>query len=162
MHSFHDTQNRTWQLVLNIGAAMRVRDALAVDLLQPELGSPPLAHRIYSDDLFVAEVLGAVLRPALDDAGVTPEAFYAALEGAAISDARKALLEELKDFFRGGGRSDRVTLFETQGEVLADAWQKATAFYRTNAAQAIAGGLFGTPPEESESTPGPSPTESST
>ena len=162
MHSFRDTQNRTWQVVLNIGAAMRVRDALAVDLLQPELGSPPLAHRIYSDDLFVAEVLGAVIRPALDDAGVSPEAFYGALEGGAIADARKALLAELKDFFRGGGRSDRVTLFETQGEVLANVWQKAAAFYQTNAKQAISGSPFGTPPAAAESTPAPTPTESST
>lgn len=160
MHSFHDTQNRTWQLVLNIGAAMRVRDALAVDLLMLEMEN--LSRRIMVDDLLTAQIVGAIIRPALDDAGVSLDAFYGALEGAALAEARKALVAELKDFFRGGGRSDRVTLLEVEEELTAAYWAQAEKAYRQDAAAKTSGGLFGTPPAASESTPGPSPTASST
>lgn len=157
MHSFVDTQNRTWQVVLNIGAAMRVRDALAVDVLQPELDN--VSRRVQVDDLLTAQIVGAILRPALDAADVSLDAFYGALEGAALAGARKALIEELKDFFRGGGRSDRVTLLDTETELLRKFWNQAEAEYH-NALNS--GGLYGTPPAASESTPDPSPTESST
>ena len=46
MQVFKDNANRDWSLSLTIGTAMKVKDQLGVDLLQPEVGEPPLLTRL--------------------------------------------------------------------------------------------------------------------
>ena len=162
MQTFRDTQGRSWHVVINIGAVLRVRDAVGVDLLKPEgvdtPGEPPLAQRLLSDDLLLMKVVGAILAPDLEAAGVNKTAFYDAIGGATLLDIRNAFIQELSDFFTGANQTDRVTLLLVQAEVLKAYHKEAKEIYEREGKARLDGGIYGTPPAESDSTPAPSPT----
>ena len=162
MQSFRDTQSRTWHIVINIGAVLRVRDTLGVDLLKPEgvatPGEPPLAQKLLSDDLLLIEVIGAILAPDLEAAGIKPADFYNAIGGATLLDARNAFIQELSDFFTGANQTDRVTLLKVQAEVLKAFHEEAQELYTKEGQARLDGGIYGKPPGESDLTHGPSPT----
>ena len=61
MKTFTDTAGRTWTISLNLGTAMSVKDALGIDLLQPEAGDPPLLTRLGTDELLLGEVICCLL-----------------------------------------------------------------------------------------------------
>ncbi len=44
MQIFKDNANRDWSLSLTIGTAMKVKEQLGIDLLQPEVGHLPCRH----------------------------------------------------------------------------------------------------------------------
>ena len=162
MQTFRDTQGRSWHVVINIGAVLRVRDAVGVDLLKPEgiaaPGEPPLAQRLLSDDLLLMEVIGAILAPDLAAAGVKQDAFYDAIGGATLLDIRNAFIQELSDFFTGANQTDRVTLLTVQAEVLNAYHKEAKEIYEREGKARLDGGIYGKPPAESDSTPDHSPT----
>ncbi|NLF31494.1 MAG: hypothetical protein GX591_11495, partial [Planctomycetes bacterium] len=73
MKTFTDAAGRTWTLTLNLGTAMAVKEALGVDLLQPETGDPPLLTRLGTDEMLLGEVLCAMLAGQFETHKVTAE-----------------------------------------------------------------------------------------
>ena len=124
MKTFTDAAGRTWTITLNLGTALAVKDKLDIDLLQPEAGEPPLLTRLGTDELLLGEVLCALLAEQFEAHKVTEQDVRAGFDGTTLLAAQKAFYEELVDFFRSRGRSDRARAVETQ-ERMIDAAVKA-------------------------------------
>jgi hypothetical protein len=118
MHSFKDNKGRCWDIELTIGAAKRVLELLKIDLLQPETGDPPLLQRIGSDEILLVDTVFVLIKPQADIQAIKDEDFGAALDGRAALDMQKAFYDELIDFFRSRGRTDRETAAVKQKEIL--------------------------------------------
>ncbi|MDD3585818.1 MAG: hypothetical protein PHQ75_01435 [Thermoguttaceae bacterium] len=118
MKTFVDTQGRTWSITLNLGAAMKIRDRLGVDLLQPELGDPPLLTRLGTDELLLGEVICNLLESQFDVHKVTAEDIYNAFDGKTLQDAQEAFYQEMIHFFRQSGRTDRAQAIEKQRKMI--------------------------------------------
>ncbi len=114
MHTFTDTENRTWTLDLTIGAVKRVQALLNVNLLDP-LGAGakrrrgkdgktkkprPLVTRLQLDVVLLVDVIFALLKPEAEKRGVTDEQFASALGGDAAYQAFEAFMAEWRDFFQ--------------------------------------------------------------
>lgn len=108
MKTFTDAAGRTWTIALNLGTAMMVKDKLGVDLLQPEVGEPPLLTRLGTDEMLLGEVLCALLENQFVAHKVTAEDVRAAFDGRTLLAAQQAFYEELIDFFHCRGRADRA------------------------------------------------------
>ncbi|MBN2559918.1 MAG: hypothetical protein JXQ75_03185 [Phycisphaerae bacterium] len=124
MHTFVDTKNRTWNLSLTLGAAKRVRDLLGINLLEPEAGDPPLLTRLGTDPILLLDVIYCLVEPQAQKDGVSDVEFGESLGGDAVLQAQQALYEELIDFFRRSGRTDRAEALATQQRVIALAIQR--------------------------------------
>jgi len=118
MKTFTDTAGRTWTITLNLGTAMTVKDKLGIDLLQPEVGDPPLLTRLGTDELLLGEVICCLLGSQLEAHKVTDADVRAGFDGATLLAAQKAFYEELVDFFRSRGRADRARAVETQAAMI--------------------------------------------
>jgi len=110
MRTFTDTTGKEWHLDVNIGTVERVRDELSIDLLRPEQGEPTLLDRLADDPLLLAQIICTML----DD--VTEADIKKAWKGATVAAARKAFFEELIDFFRQSGRTDRALAIEKHAQ----------------------------------------------
>ena len=87
------------ELSLTIGAIKKVKNAMGVDLTQPEAGDPPLIARMLDDELLVAGIIEQLTGLNPDD--MTAEDVLAGID---------ALLAEWTDFFRLRGRTERVQI----------------------------------------------------
>ncbi|MDD3587316.1 MAG: hypothetical protein PHQ75_09040 [Thermoguttaceae bacterium] len=114
MQTFVDSTNRSWSLALNLGSAMKVRDRLGVDLLQPELGTPPLLDRLGTDEMLLGQIICILLENQFKTYNVTAEDVLSAFDGATILAASDAFYKELVDFFHRRGRTDRARAVEKQ------------------------------------------------
>jgi hypothetical protein len=151
---------------VNIGTALKVRDALGIDLQQPEQGEPPLLTRLGTDELLLGEVICCLLADQFEAHKVTADDVRAGFDGQTLLAAQTAFYEELVGFFRSRGRTDRARAVETQGRVIAEAVKAIEARIETlDVGQAIRlavsepaepnrGALSGPSPEPSASTPG--------
>jgi hypothetical protein len=108
MKTFTDAANRTWSITLNLGTAMAVKAKLDIDLLQPEAGDPPLLTRLGTDEMLLGEVLCAMLEGQFVTHKVTDADVRNSFDGQTLLAAQKAFYEELIDFFRSRGRTDRA------------------------------------------------------
>jgi len=155
MKTFTDAAGRTWTLSLNLGTALVVKDALGVDLLQPEAGDPPLLTRLGTDELLLGEVLCALLAEQFEAHKVSDADVRAGFDGATLLAAQKAFYEELVDFFRQRGRADRARAVETQAKMIEKAVKAIeTRIEGLDIDQAIAGAMSGSSPEALASIPG--------
>jgi len=155
LNTFTDAAGRTWTLSLNLGTALKVRDALDVDLLQPEQGDPPLLTRLGTDELLLGQVICCLLADQLEAHKVTEEDVRAGFDGQTLLAAQMAFYEELVGFFRSRGRTDRARAVETQSRVITEAVKAIEARIEAlDVDQAIRGALSGPSPEPSASTPG--------
>ena len=125
MRQFTDTQGRAWQIVLNLGTAMRVKAALGVDLLTPEADEPPLLTRLATDELLLGSVICELLRRQIEAYSLTEEDVLAAFDGATLLASQEAFFGELTDFFRSRGRPDRVAAVSKQAAVMQAAIRAA-------------------------------------
>ncbi len=125
MKTFRDSENREWQIAMNITAAKRVLDLLKVNLLEPEVGTPPLLTRLGTDIILLCDVLYAICKPQADQREISDEQFGQALGGDAIFQATKALMEELTDFFQSLRRTDRARGVTVQGQIISKAVETA-------------------------------------
>lgn len=153
MKTFTDAAGRTWTLALNLGTAMAVKDRLGVDLLQPEAGDPPLLTRLGTDEMLLAEVICALLEPQFETHRVRPEDVRMAFDGRTLLAAQQAFYEELIDFFRQRGRTDRARALATQLKLIEAgvraAEAKIEAMNIEDAMQSLAtdpGGISGSSP----------------
>jgi len=153
--AFTDAAGRNWTISLNLGTAMAVKDALGVDLLQPEAGDPPLLTRLGTDEMLLGEVLCALLSDQFEAKKVTEGDVRSGFDGATLLSAQKAFYEELVDFFRSRGRADRARVVETQATMI-DAAVKAIEekIGGMDVQAVIDGAMSGSSPEVSEPIPG--------
>ena len=156
MKTFNDAAGRTWTIALNLGTAMQVKDKLNIDLLRPEDGDPPLLTRLGTDEILLGEVLCAFLEAQFEKHNVTDADVRMAFDGTTLLAAQKAFYEELIDFFRSRGRTDRAKAVAAQMQLI----DKATIAIEgkidaMDLDRLIDGALSGTLPEVSASTPDP-------
>ena len=118
MKEFIDSTGRKWVLSITIDTVKRCRDLLGVNLLEPEKGDPPLLTRIGTDEILFCDLLYCLCKPQLDQAQITDQQFGQSLGGDAILSASNAFYEEMIDFFRKRGRSDRAKAVAKQQEVI--------------------------------------------
>lgn len=103
MKTFEDTQGRTWQIDIHVGAVKIVKDLLQVNLLELVEGKD-LLERIATDPVFLCDLVYCLCKEQADAQEITDEQFGRAMAGDAIDHATTALLEELVDFFPLGKR----------------------------------------------------------
>ena len=119
MKTFKDKADRNWTIGINLATAKRLRDTLNVDLLQPEIGDPPLLTRLGTDEILLGEVLCVLLSDQFEAHKVTDDDVLAAFDGQTLLAAQEAFYEDLVDFFRGRGRTDRAKAVAKQAEMIA-------------------------------------------
>lgn len=165
MPSYKDLKNNTWQVEVTAATIKRVKVLVGVSL--PDLVSNGWVGfgQLANDVISFIEVMHAVARPQVDALGVTEEQFLEAHAGDVIQQAAFALQEAIVDFFPDSRqreiqrtilRKNRQTLTEV---LLEDQKRLDKIDPRVLASQLIASS--GSVPESSESTPAPSPSESS-
>jgi len=118
MHIFKDNAGRDWSLSLTIGNAMMVKDRLGIDLLQPEVGDPPLLTRLGTDEMLLAEVIAALLESQFELHKVDVAQVYQCFDGPTFGRAHEAFYKELIDFFHQRGRQDRAKAVEKQMQMI--------------------------------------------
>lgn len=89
-HAFKDAEGREWQLKLNVGSLTRARD-----LADVKLGDGVELARIADDPALFGRVLYALLKPQIDEKGISPEDFAEAFDGDVVQAATEALMEEI-------------------------------------------------------------------
>ena len=166
MRQFTDTKERVWDVELNVRQMKRVRDALGIDLVNVIQAGKDGAvatdtlDRVANDPILLVDILWVLCEGQAKLAGVTDDDFGSSLAGDSISDATRAFLDELVDFFPGARRLflkkavDLARKYETENlEVL----EKALASPEFE--ERLKTSLI--PPaasrESAESTPAPSP-----
>ena len=118
MKTFTDSAGRTWTISLTIDSAKRVRDLLNINLLEPEVGDPPLITRLGTDEFLLCDVLYCLIKPQADSLNITSEQFGQALGGDVILAAQNAFYDEVIDFFQKRGRTDRAKAAATQQKMI--------------------------------------------
>ena len=134
MRQFTDTKERVWDVELNVRQMKRVRDVLGIDLVNVIQAGKDGAvatdtlDRVANDPILLVDILWVLCEGQAKAAGVTDDDFGSSLAGDSISDATRAFLDELVDFFPGARRLflkkavDLARKFETENlEVLEKA-----------------------------------------
>ena len=166
MRQFTDTKERVWKVELNVRQMKRVRDILGIDLVNVIQAGKDGAvatdtlDRVANDPILLVDILWVLCEGQAKAAGVTDDDFGSSLAGDSISDATRAFLDELVDFFPGARRLflkkavDLARKYETENlEVLEKALNSPEFEERLKTSLQ--------PPaasrESAESTPAPSP-----
>jgi len=156
MKSFKDSTGREWAITLTLGAAMKVKSKLGVDLLQPEEGDPPLLSRLGTDEMLLAEVICCLLENQFEKHGVTEDDIRDAFDGQTLLASQKAFYGELVDFFQSRGRIDRAKAVAKQMALIDLAITTAgKQIDAIDIEKLMSGATSIALPEPSESTPNP-------
>ena len=156
MKTFKDKAGRNWTISINIAAARRLRDTLNVDLLQPEVGDPPLLTRLGTDEILLGEVLCCLLSDQFETHGVGEDDVLAAFDGDTLLAAQTAFYEDLADFFRGRGRTDRARAVARQAEMIAATVARVEKKIAEIDIDEVIDGVFGIDGKRSGDSPAPS------
>lgn len=97
MKKFIDAQGRYWVVDINVATIKRVKAVAGLNLLEVVDGE--LVEQLSSDPILLCDVLYAVCKPQADREEISDEDFGTGLAGDAISEATKALIEALVEFF---------------------------------------------------------------
>lgn len=114
---FKDTADRKWNLKLSVPAIKRFQDELDINL-----GTD--MHRVQDlagDPVKFAAGLVAILRPQIEEAGITEEEFYEALDGSTLHAAAEAYVEACLQFMPAA----RAKVFRASYERLMEAQDRA-------------------------------------
>lgn len=162
MREFRDDQGRPWMVALTVGAAMRVRDTVTVDVDGQKMpfdiinaGNIGITLQVLrSHYATIAETLYAILCRQVEERKVSKEDFLDGLRGDALESAAKVLEQELIDFFPQRHRKPISLLAEKIDETQRLAAERAVASIQAVSADQMLAG-FGMPsgrhPESSES-----------
>ena len=166
MRQFTDTKERVWEVELNVRQMKRVRDVLGIDLVNVIQAGKDGAvatdtlDRVANDPILLVDILWVLCEGQAKAAGVTDDDFGSSLAGDSISDATRAFLDELVDFFPGARRLflkkavDLARKFETENAQMLEKALASPEFEERLKTSLI-------PPaasrESAESTPAPSP-----
>ena len=166
MKAFTDNAGRLWEIELNVRQMKRVRDRLGVDLVNVisagEDGSvaTDTLDRVANDPILLCDILWVLCEGQAKTAGVTDDDFGSSLAGDSISEATRAFLDELVDFFPGARRAilkKAVGLARRYEEENAAALEKALESPEFEERMKTLLNPRGGSPESAESTPAPSP-----
>lgn len=163
MATFKDTAGRTWSVALNIAAAKRVRDRLAVDLLDKDLLK--VLERVFDDRILLCDVLYVVANEnAAQGERIADVDFGRAMSGDAIEEGGIALLNAIRDFTPNPRARERVgkmvaSIIEAMATVHDQADKTLDAALAGMKVE-IAGLGSSASPESPASSPGPTPSGS--
>lgn len=120
MHSFVDSQNRSWSIRIDVNSIRRVREATGVDFSNV-LNDKTIMTGLSQDPCKLVNVIYILVKPQCDTQNVTDEAFGEALFGDAIDAACEALLKAIIDFFPSSRRKPLQAAMEAakRGQKLA-------------------------------------------
>lgn len=106
MKQFIDNTGAAWGLEITLGAARRVLKTLDVDLLDPasKTGDLTVSQRLLYDDLFLSDVIAAILEPQIKERGLENDAFFERIDGATLKQVEAAFWEEYQRFFEARGK----------------------------------------------------------
>lgn len=99
MGTFKTTDGAEWVLAVSVGTIKRVREETGINLLAL-VSSPAAVADVFHDDVRLAEVLAAVVKPQLDQAGRSLDAFFSCIDGTVVEQGAEALLREIANFFQ--------------------------------------------------------------
>lgn len=139
MREFRDDQGRPWQVALTVAAAMRVKDAVTVEIdgeKKPfdivDIASISQTMQVLRGQYTtIAETLYAILRKQIDDKKLTKEDFLDGLRGDSLDAAAQALEQELVDFFPLRLRKMVGLLAEKMNEATTELMTRAEATLAT-------------------------------
>ena len=161
MHTFLDTEGRTWKININVAAISEVRAALDIDLLKVIEKDGELIERLVDDLPLLCQVIFVLCDAQAKEDKVSPEDFARAMGGDSLENAMKAFLEELADFFPSQRRQVMHLMIQKgavlQEKVCALALAELEALDLDKEASTLmkSGDSSGSSPESQESTPGP-------
>jgi len=145
MRQFTDSQGRTWEVKLTLGAAARIKAALSVDLLTG--GGVEFLGKMAKDPFLAWEVLWVLVADQAKAAGISKEAFAESLDGDTMDPAHLAFMEAFVDFFPPAQRTVLRRLLERAGETRTRALTRAAAKLEAlDLDQLISGGASGNGP----------------
>lgn len=98
MKPFSTNDGTQYEVAVNVATVKRVRDLTGVDLLGL-VGDQKAVSDAFADNVRICEVLCAVVRPQLQEAGRSDDDFFATIDGDVIEHATEALLAEIVNFF---------------------------------------------------------------
>lgn len=127
MRKFTDEKGNLWSIRISIGSAMKLKESLGIDILQPEQGDPPLLTRLGTDAYLLAQTIACLLEDQFEQNDVSETNVYDLFGGETLIRAQTAFYEEMTDFFQKSGRVDRAKAVEKQGESINAAVQAAEA-----------------------------------
>jgi hypothetical protein len=158
MKTFKDNEGREWLVSVDVAAIKRCRELLEEDLLDVQ----QVLERLMIDPILLCDVVFVVCKPQADERGISDEQFARAMGGEAIARAKRALVEDLVDFFPD--QADRENLraaVEKYNQMATRARQMIRVrldsprlSQEIEAALSSVGDSFGNSPESSASTPG--------
>ena len=166
MKTFTDNKDRVWEVELNIRQMKRVRDVLGIDLVnvisanKDGTVSTDTLERVANDPILLVDILWVLCEGQAKTAGVTDDVFGSSLAGDSISEATRAFLDELVDFFPGARRAilkKAVGLARRYEEENAAALEKALESPEFEERMKTLLNPRGGSPGSAESTPAPSP-----
>jgi hypothetical protein len=168
MAKFKTLDGKEWVIDVTYLTVKRVRDLCSVNLLDIcNLDKESLSGWV-ADDLRVLEVVCAVVRPQLAALDMSDEDFFAACDGGVLKEAVERLVDQVSDFFqeprRGLVKKVILKLRETEKKMEAQAEKAIDAALSQcdfEAALRTHGSSGSTSPESSASSPGDSPSASS-
>jgi hypothetical protein len=99
MASFTDRKQLAWSIDLDVAAVRRVKSTLGVDLLAVAEAESTLLARLYTDPIFLVDLLYVLVQEQAQARGISDEDFGAGLGGESIDQAAEALLQAITDFF---------------------------------------------------------------
>jgi len=133
MREFRDDQGRPWMVALTVAAALRVKDAVTVDVdgeKKPfdiiDLSSIATTMQVLRGNYAtIAESLYAICCRQVEERKISKEDFLDGLRGDALESAAKVLEQELVDFFPLRLRKMLGTLAAKMDEAQAEAMTRA-------------------------------------
>lgn len=168
MREFKDEEGRPWRVALTIGSVLRVKDMVAIDVVDEATGQSSkrpfdmadagqIAQTfqvLRSQFATIGEVLYAVLVKQVEERKLSREEFLDGLRGDSLEAAAKVLEAELVDFFPPRLRKMVALLASKMDEVASEMMAKAEASLAAATIETLAGqsGMpSGKPPASSES-----------
>ena len=136
MKVFKDSNGQDWQIILNVLQMKRVRAALGIDLVnvitldKDGAVKVDLIDRIANDPCLLVDILWVLVESEAKEEGVTDVDFGSSLAGESITEATKAFLDELVDFFPGARHlflKKAVEVSRRYGEEMTGLLEKALA-----------------------------------
>ncbi len=100
MKTFRDARGREWTVEVNVAALKRVKDSTGLDLTRLVDPESDVIGKLTDDVFLLFECLCALLKPQLDNQGISAEELGAGLDEDSTEKAATALFEAIIDFFR--------------------------------------------------------------
>ena len=131
MKSFADKNKQVWDIELNIGAAIRLKSRLGIDIenvitlnnqAKPEDIS--VLEKISSDAIFLFNIIYVLCEKQCKERNLSEEAFAESFDAESIELATEALLDEIVNFSRPAKRKVLEQLRRISREFSAKAGQK--------------------------------------